>query len=129
MTVNYKLILLFILAPISFEAAAESPDLPVKFARDDTVIQIKNIGECPIYKLRVETAPPADSGFKRLINMAVGVSFEKDVGTLKENSYITIPRSELINGDGKRLDSSYVIGRWYLDGSHCGDNLSVVFTD
>tara|TARA_B100000700_G_scaffold292140_1_gene351777 strand:+ start:94 stop:480 length:387 start_codon:yes stop_codon:yes gene_type:complete len=121
-------VILFCIFYFSFivNVNAESQDLPVTLARDDTRIQITNNGKCPIYKLRVHTAPPADSGFKRLFNSLVATSFEKNIGTLKERTYITLPKSELINGDGKRLDSSYVIGRWYIRGSYCGENLSKV---
>jgi hypothetical protein len=117
---------LFILISIAFQVKADKPDLPVNLARDDTRIQITNTGECPIYKLRVYTSPPTDSGFKRFLYSLVAVSFEKNIGTLKEKSHITIPKSELINGDGKRLDSSYVIGLWHLKGSYCGENLSTM---
>ncbi|NDV89699.1 hypothetical protein GTH32_00615 [Alteromonas sp. 345S023] len=125
---NLKLIfLIFVCMP--FQVKADTSDLPVTLARDNTRIQITNMGDCPIYKLRVYTAPPADSGFKRLLNSIVAVSFEKDIGTLNESSSITLPKSDLINSDGKRLDSSYVIGRWYLRGSYCGENLSKVISN
>lgn len=121
-----KLKLMLLMVFVSFNVAAKSTDLPVKLAREGNRFQITNVGKCPIYKLHIYTAPPADSGLKRLWNMVAAVSFKKDIGTLKINTYTMMNLSELINSDGKRLDSSYVIGRWYVNGSSCGERLSYV---
>ena len=104
------------------QAADEDPSLPLNVTRftDSKEFKIVNTGDCPIYKLEMWTLPPDSSFIQRMTRNA---SFEKDLGTLEKNYYTRFPASDLIDGNGKRLDGSYVIGMVKFKGSYCGENL------
>ncbi len=80
--------------------------------------KIRNEGECDIHNLEMWTLPPNASFFQRITRSS---SFQTELETLAKSKKVRLKFGELINAEGKKLDSTYVVDMLNFKGNYCGE--------
>lgn len=93
----------------------------LEFENATNAFVIGNLGDCPIYAVKVKTYPPKAHAIQLIFDTS---SFVVSLAEpLNPKKRIKVMKKDLIDGDGIRLSDNVVVGNVTMEGSFCGKDI------